>query len=112
MSAIVESFQRITRDRPDRPLVFLAGTGQALTAADLWRAHEIEMARLREAGLGPGDLLLSATGNRPDLIARAVACRALDIALMAVDAGATPIGNRRAQRPVRRRGGDRAAPDH
>lgn len=89
MSAIVESFQRITRDRPDRPLVFLAGTGQALTAADLWRAHEVEMARLREAGLGPGDLLLSATGNRPDLIARVVACRALDIALMAVDAGAT-----------------------
>jgi len=89
VSAIVESFQRITRDRPDCPLVFLAGTGQALTAADLWRAHEIEMGRLRQAGLGAGDLLVSATGNRPDLIARTVACRALGIALMAVDAGAT-----------------------
>jgi hypothetical protein len=91
VSAIVESFQRITRDRPDRPLVFLAGTGQALTAADLWRAHETEVARLQRAGLGAGDLLVSATGNHPNLIARVVA-RALDIVLMRLTR-APPDGN-------------------
>ena len=60
-----------------------------LTASALWSDHQERVHRLTRAGLGAGDLVISGTGNRPDLIALLLACRSLDLALMAVDTGAT-----------------------
>jgi acyl-CoA synthetase (AMP-forming)/AMP-acid ligase II len=89
VSEIVESFQRICRDEPSRSLIFLPGRSRAITAADLSSHLQQRVQRLARAGLGAGDLVVSGTGNRPDQIALLLACRSLDVALMAVDPGAT-----------------------
>src|SRR5439155_9625225 len=89
VSEIVESFQRICRNGPDRPLVFLPGRDRTITASAIWNHRQEWVHRLTLAGFGAGDLVVSGTGSRPDLIAVLLACRSLDLALLAVDPGAT-----------------------
>jgi len=61
-----------------------------MSAADVWRAHRIYADRLARAGIDEGALVLSAAGNAPAAAPLLLACRALDAALLPVDAGATP----------------------
>jgi acyl-CoA synthetase (AMP-forming)/AMP-acid ligase II len=89
VSEIIESFHKICRDRPDRPLLFLPGRSRAVTASAIWNHHQEWVDRLTRAGFAAGDLVVSGTGNRPDLVAVLLACRSLDLALLAVDPGAT-----------------------
>jgi long-chain acyl-CoA synthetase len=95
LSEIVERFQRITRDQPDRPLVHVPAADRTVTATDLWEASVTFRAALQAGGLGPDHLVVAASGNRPSTLALWLACRALGIAVMPVDAG-TPVLEMRA----------------
>jgi long-chain acyl-CoA synthetase len=94
LSEIVERFERITRDDPDRPLVHVPGSGVSLTAVDIGQISRVFSERLSSSGLGPDRLLLVASGNRAATIPLWLACRALDIPVMPVDAG-TPAAEMR-----------------
>jgi long-chain acyl-CoA synthetase len=89
VSEIVERFQRIRRDRPRRHLVHLPSRRASLTSEDLWASSLGQRASLKAFGLGPGDLVIAATGNRPATLALWLACRASGLSLMPVDAGTT-----------------------
>lgn len=89
MSELVEAFQRIRRDDSRRALVYLSGRSRVVTADDLGQQADAYIRRLRSFGPGAGELVVCVTGNRPDAIALLLACRALDLPLLAVDAGAT-----------------------
>jgi long-chain acyl-CoA synthetase len=89
VSAIVDALARLHRADPHRPLIHLPGAGRALDAGDLWQLHLACVEGLRAAGIRPGHVVLSAAGNRPGFVAVAVACRALDLVLLPVDAGTT-----------------------
>jgi len=89
VSEIVERFQRIHRDAPDRPLVHLPATSTTLTASDLASAsvaHERALARL---GLSADTLVMLAFGNRPAVFPFWLACLRAGIPVLPVDAGAT-----------------------
>ena len=90
VSSLVASFADVCRDDPGRPLIHLPATGQALTASAIWDAHEQYADRLARLGVGEGHLVVSAVGNTASAPALLLACRALDAAVMAVDACATP----------------------
>ena len=89
MSEIVERFAGIVRDSPRRPLIVLPALERAMTAADIWSGHQHNIRALRAIGLSPGDLVICAIGNRPEFVPFLLACRALDLAVMAVDTGTT-----------------------
>ena len=89
MNLIVERFRRIVRDEPRRPLIHLPLPRATLTAADIWEAGLAQRSRLEGLGLGRDHLLIYAGGNRPEAIALWLACGALGLALMPVDAGTT-----------------------
>lgn len=89
MSEILARFGDLHRDHPKRLLVHLPGAASALAAADIWDAHRRYAERLAQIGVGPGQLVVSAAGNSPASVAFLLACRALDAALMPVDAGTT-----------------------
>jgi long-chain acyl-CoA synthetase len=89
VSAIVDALARVHRADPHRPLIHLPGVGRSLDADDLWQLHVACVDGLRAAGIRPGHLILSAAGNRPGLVAVFVACRAMDLVLVPVDAGTT-----------------------
>ncbi len=91
MSELVESFHRTRRDAAHRPLIFLPGHARAMTATDIWSHADVYIRQLTRVGVGRGDLVVSATGNRPDAIALLLAARSLELALMAIDAGATRV---------------------
>jgi acyl-CoA synthetase (AMP-forming)/AMP-acid ligase II len=87
VSEIVERFERISRDSPNRPLIHLPAAGTSLTAGDIWNASLIQRARLEAIGLGEEHLLISAAANRPAAVSLWLACRSLGIAVMPLDAG-------------------------
>ena len=87
MSEIVERFDRIRRDSPNRRLIHLPAAGASLTADDIWNASLLQRARLESLGLGKEHLVISAAGNRPGAVSLWLACRGLDMALMPVDPG-------------------------
>ena len=87
--ALISIFETICHSEPDRPSIFLPGLSRTLAASALWDLHRAYVSRLSRAGLAAGDLIVSGTGNRPDLIALLLACRSLDVVLMAADAGTT-----------------------
>ena len=93
MSEIVERFERIRRDSPDRLLIHLPAAGASLSADDIWRTSLQQRAQLDALGLGcpagtDGDhLIISAIGNRPAAVPFWLACRSLGITLMPVDGG-------------------------
>ena len=89
MSEIVEQFAAIARNEPGRPLIHVPAAERTLTAADIWHGHHDLARALTSLGIGRGDLVVCAIGNRPDLLPLLLACRGLDVALMAVDTSAT-----------------------
>ena len=91
MDGIVDRFERIYSTEPQRPLVVWPSARTTITASDIWRQHQDYIDRLRRLGLRSGDLLVCAIGNRPEMLSILLACRALDVAVMALDTGATAI---------------------
>jgi long-chain acyl-CoA synthetase len=87
MSEIVERFERIRRDSPNRLLIYLPAAGASLSVEDIWNASRRQRAQLEALGLGEEHLVISAAGNRPAVVPLWLACRTLGIALMPVDAG-------------------------
>jgi acyl-CoA synthetase (AMP-forming)/AMP-acid ligase II len=89
VSDLVACFSLIHQSAPDRTLIHVPGAGGQWSADDLWQAHRRYADRLAKIGVGEGDLVVSAGGNSAASVALLLACRALDAALMPVDAGAT-----------------------
>src|SRR6185295_3824131 len=89
-SAILTRFAEIYRDDPRRPLLHVPATASAWTAADIWDAHRRYADQLTRLAAGPGHLVLSAAGNSPASVALLLACRAVDLPIMPIDAG-TPL---------------------
>ncbi len=69
MSELVESFARVCRDGPSRPLVHLPAQGRTWTADELWRRFEETRDVLAFAGIGPGDLLVARSADAPTALA-------------------------------------------
>jgi long-chain acyl-CoA synthetase len=90
MSDLLAQFADLHRDDPQRVLIHLPGTGAALTVDDLWHAHLRYADLLARSGFGADQLVVSAAGNAPASIAFFLACRAINIAMMPIDAGMTP----------------------
>jgi long-chain acyl-CoA synthetase len=89
VSELVAAFARLHRTDPDRPLIHLPVSGGSMTIDHVWREHLACIRRLRESGVRPGHLLLVAIGNRAAAVPLFLAARALDVALLPVDAGTT-----------------------
>lgn len=89
MSQILARFTEIYRRQPARPILHVPAVAATWSAGDVWDAHRRYADRLASAGLGPGQLVLSAAGNSPASVALLMACRAADLPIMPVDAGAT-----------------------
>src|SRR4029079_18841825 len=88
---LLSRFDALRRQSPSRPLVHLPGMGATWSASDVWNAH-LEIAEaLRGHGVSAGHLVVSAAGNAPDSVPLLLACRALGVALMPVDAGAPRV---------------------
>jgi long-chain acyl-CoA synthetase len=88
-SELVERFDRVRRQAPDRRLIYLPADGATWTADELWRAHLQLRAALTRHGLGASDLVVSAAANRPEAVPLLLACLSEHVVLMPVDAGAT-----------------------
>ena len=89
MSQILTRFAELYRRDPTRPLLHLPAVAAAWSAGDLWDAHRRYADELTAIGVGSGQLVLSAAGNSPASVALLLACRAADVPIMPVDAGAT-----------------------
>jgi long-chain acyl-CoA synthetase len=87
VNAIVERFAHLAREEPDRPLIHLAASHKTLTASILWQTHLAHAARLTSLGVGSGDIVLIASGNRPGSVGLMLASWARGAAVMPVDAG-------------------------
>ena len=90
MGALLARFAALAHDDPDRLLIHLPDAGRSLSASDIWRAHQRYADRLARMRVSGGALVLSAAGNSPAAVPLLLACRAVDAALLPVDAGATP----------------------
>ena len=91
VSTLVARFADVCRDDPARPLIHLPATGQALTAAAIWTAHEEYAERLARGGVADGHVVVSALGSTASAPALLLACRAIGAAMLAVDACSTPV---------------------
>ena len=89
MSDIVQRFARIAVDRPDRPLIYAPASHETLTASRVWQSHLELRQQLSALGIQPGQLVVSAAGNRPVAIPLVLACLSLRLPLMPIDASAT-----------------------
>ena len=89
VSHIVERFDRVRRDTPDRPLIHLPLGATTLTAGQIWDGAGEQCRQLAGHGIGPDHLVIYAAGNRPALFALWLACRSLDASLMPIDTGTT-----------------------
>jgi len=89
VSDIVQRFARIAADRPGRRLIYAPATNDVLTASDLWQSHLELQKQLSALGIQPGQLIVSAAGNRPAAISLLLACLSLRVPLMPIDASAT-----------------------
>ena len=89
-AALLHQFERIVHATPDRTLIHIPATGDALKAGDIWSAHTEYARLLSDAGVGAHQLVLSAAGNHAEAVGLLLAARAIGAALLAVDAGATP----------------------
>ena len=88
-SEIVEAFQRVVRDTPDRSLLYVPAADSAVTAAGLWRAAEEVCRRLDAARVNQRGLIVAALGNRVEYLATFLACRMRGQPLCPLDAGTT-----------------------
>jgi long-chain acyl-CoA synthetase len=91
LSEIVERFDRIRRDSPNRRLIHLPVSSRSLTAAELWELSLSQAGQLAALDLGPDHLIIAATGNRPSALALWLACRSRGVAIMPVDAGTSTV---------------------
>src|SRR5687768_18398150 len=88
-SEIVEAFDKLRRDQPERKLVYLPARGEALSTVDIWESATRIRHTLRTARVGHGALVLSAVGSHPAAVAILLACRAESSPLLPVDGGTT-----------------------
>ncbi len=89
MSDIVQRFARIAVDQPDRPVIYAPASSLALNASRVWQEHLELREQLSALGIQPGQLVVSAAGNRPAAIPLLLACLSLGAPLMPTDAAAT-----------------------
>jgi acyl-CoA synthetase (AMP-forming)/AMP-acid ligase II len=89
VNALVSRFADVHREDPARPLIQAPGSGMTLTAADVWDIHRRYADSLASLGLDRDQLIISAVGNHRHSVPLLLACRALGIAVMPVDAGTT-----------------------
>src|SRR5687768_15499608 len=88
-SEIVEAFDKLRRDQPERKLVYLPARGEALSTVDIWECATRIRHTLRTTGVGHGALVLSTVGRHPAALAILLACRAESLPLLPVDGGTT-----------------------
>jgi long-chain acyl-CoA synthetase len=87
---ILARFADVCHNDPKRLLIHVPGTGNALSASDIWGAHlRYAECLARIAGLQAGQLIVSAGGNHPASVGFFLACRAIGAAIMPVDPGTT-----------------------
>ncbi|MEP6783413.1 MAG: long-chain fatty acid--CoA ligase [Acidobacteriota bacterium] len=84
-SEIVEAFDKLRRDRPDRPLIYVPGRASVVTAQDLADAVSRIIAALEHLAIDPDSVIISAVGNTPLLCALLLACRSRGQPLLAFD---------------------------
>ena len=89
MSDIVQRFARIAADQPDRPIIYVPASNERLSASQVWQSHLDVRQQLSALGIQPGQLVVSAAGNRPGAISLLLACLSLRAPLMPIDASAT-----------------------
>jgi long-chain acyl-CoA synthetase len=89
VSAIVERFAAVRRSAPARTLIYRPGLHSTLSASMIWDDHQRIADRLVALKAAPGQLVMSSLGNRAEAAALLLACRALGLPLMPVDAGVT-----------------------
>src|SRR4051812_44918143 len=88
-SALVHHFEVVVQRDPDRVLIHVPATATSARARDIWDAHLRYAQQLTDAGVGRHQLVLSAVGNHSEAIGLLLAVRAIDAALLSVDAGTT-----------------------
>jgi long-chain acyl-CoA synthetase len=86
-SEIVEAFDRLRHDQPDRKLIYLPARGEAWSTVDIWECTMRIRQTLRTANVSNDALVLSAIGNHPAAFAVLLACRAESLPLLPVDGG-------------------------
>src|SRR5687768_10083879 len=89
-SLIVDAFEKICRDTPDRPMVYLPAAGAMVTATQLGGAAAETCRALEAAPINPRGLIVAAIGNRLGYLAAFYACRLRNQALLPLDGGTTP----------------------
>lgn len=90
MSELVESFARLRRDTPARPLVHLPALRRTWTAHELWERYEQTRDVLAAAGVGRGDLLIARLADAPTGLTLLAAALARGIVFAPCDRS-TPI---------------------
>jgi long-chain acyl-CoA synthetase len=90
VKAIVDRFASVRRGDPQRPLIHLPATNRTITAADLDVRCQQFQHLLASLGIQGGDLVLSASGNRPGTIPLLLACWTLGAPVLPIDVG-TPL---------------------
>jgi long-chain acyl-CoA synthetase len=89
-SEIVEAFQRVQRERPDRTVLVSLSEQRSLTPTQVLEEYvDIRAVCIRE-GLSAGHLLVSIAGNRVAFMPLVLACFDLQIVLMPADRSTTP----------------------
>ena len=88
-SEIVEAFDKLRRDQPERKLVYLPARGEALSTVDIWECATRIRHTFRTTRVGHGALVLSTVGSHPAALAILLACRAESLPLLPVDGGTT-----------------------
>ncbi len=88
-SEIVDAFNRLRRDRPDRPLIYQPGQQSVVTVRGLADSAARIVAALERLAVDPNGVIISAVGNTPLLPALLLACRSRGQPLLAFDHVAT-----------------------
>jgi long-chain acyl-CoA synthetase len=89
VSDIVQRFARIAADQPDRTVVYAPASHERQSASQVWQFHLELRRQLAALGIQPGQLVVSAVGNRPAAVPLALACLSLRVPLMPIDGSAT-----------------------
>ena len=101
-SLLVERFDRVRRDGPDRNLVYAISERRAISAGEIWGAYLAWRSGVRAAALPPATAVVSLLGNRAALFPFLLATRDLGLIPVMVDSVPTQYeldGLLRALRP-------------
>ncbi|MEO7134242.1 MAG: class I adenylate-forming enzyme family protein [Vicinamibacterales bacterium] len=88
-SEIVEAFDKLRRDRPDRPLIYVPAQQLVITAQNIADAARRMTAALEHLAIDPDGVIISAVGNTPLLFWLLLACRSRGQAVLAFDHAGT-----------------------